>query len=83
MEGEWTMARRNLTIQLEEEIVDRARVLAARRGTSLSGLVAHQLREIVERDERYESAMRRAQREISTATERGGRRWTREELYER
>jgi hypothetical protein len=34
------MARRNLTLQLDEAVIRKARVLAARRGTSISGLVA-------------------------------------------
>lgn len=77
------MAKRNVTIQIEQELIDRARVLAARKGTSVSGLVARELQEIVDRDARYEEARRRALRELSSASERGGRRWKREDLYER
>jgi Family of unknown function (DUF6364) len=35
-----TVARRNLTVQLDEDVIRQAKVLAARRGTSVSGLVA-------------------------------------------
>lgn len=77
------LAKRNLTLQLEEELLSRARVLAARRGTSISGLVARELEEIVDHDARYEEARRRALRELSGAIDRGGRRWKREDLYER
>ena len=52
------MAKVNLTLQLDQEVVRRARIVAARRGTSVSGLVARELDALVERDERYEAAGR-------------------------
>jgi uncharacterized protein DUF6364 len=77
------VARKNLTIQIDEDVIDRARLLAAKRGTSISGLVARELEEIVDHDARYERARLRALRDLGTASERGGRRWKREDLYER
>lgn len=77
------MARRNLTLQLDDGIIQRAKVVAARRGTSISGLVAKQLEELVERDARYEEASHRALEVLATSAARGGRRWRREDLYER
>ncbi len=77
------MARRNLTVQLDEDVIRRAKVVAAKRGTSISGLVARQLEDLVERDSRYEEAMRRAVDALRTAARRGGRRWRREELHDR
>lgn len=77
------MAKRNLTIQLDEDLVKRAKVLAARRGTSVSTLVALQLERLIEDDERYEDAQQRARRLLAGAAPRGGRRWRRDELYER
>jgi len=76
------MAKRNLTIQLDEDIVQGAKELAARRGTSVSGLLAQKVREMVEADLRYQRAMDSALEAMRNATPRGGRRWTREELYE-
>lgn len=77
------VSRRNLTLQLDEDVIRRARVAAAKRGTSVSGLVAHQLEDLVEHDRRYEEAMRRALDALRTAARRGGRRWRRSDLYER
>ena len=77
------MSRKNLTIQLEEEVVRRARVVAAKRGTSVSQLVARELTELVDEDARYEDARRRAARLLEAAAPRGGRSWTRDELHER
>lgn len=77
------MAKRNLTIQLDDATIRHARVVAAHRGMSLSGLVAQQLSRLVEADERYERARTVALEAMSEATGRGAPRWTREELYER
>lgn len=77
------MGRRNLTLQLDEDVIRRAKVVAARRGTSVSGLVARHLEEIVERDARYDEAKRRALDILATVAERGGRGWRREELHQR
>ena len=75
------MAKTNLTIQLDQSVVQRARVAAARRGTSISALVARQLEELVEREDRYEDARRRASELMDTAKRRGGRGWTRDDIY--
>jgi hypothetical protein len=75
------MSKTNLTIQLDEAVIRQARVVAARRGTSVSALVARQLTELASEDERYESARRRAIELMEQATPHGGREWAREDLY--
>jgi hypothetical protein len=77
------MARRNLTLQLDEDVIRRAKVLAAKRGTSVSGLVARELEELVAQDARYEEAWRRATEIMARSSSRGGRLWRRDELHER
>ena len=74
--------KQNLTVQLDAEVIRRAKVLAARRGTSVSGLVAQQLEELTAADERYQRARESALRMMEQAQARGGRQWTRDELYE-
>src|SRR6266536_2562709 len=54
------MAKRNLTLQLDEDVIRRAKVLAAKRGTSVSGLVARELEHLVAQDARYVEAWYRA-----------------------
>ena len=49
-----------ITLQLDEELVRRAEVLASRRGASVSELVAQMLTELVERGAAYEEARDRA-----------------------
>ncbi len=77
------MARTNLTLQLDEDVIRRARVVAAKRGTSVSAMVARELDALVEQDVRYEEAQRRAQEIIREAIARGGRSWRRDELHDR
>ncbi|MCZ7536100.1 MAG: DUF6364 family protein [Acidimicrobiia bacterium] len=75
------MSRTNLTIQLESDVIRRAKVVAAKRGTSVSALVAQELTELADEDERYEDARRRAMQLMEHATPHGGRTWSRDELY--
>jgi hypothetical protein len=75
------MAKRNLTVQLDEEVIRQAKLLAARRGTSISGLVARELEQLVAQDARYAEAWRRAVKIMDSSVPRGGRTWRRDELY--
>ncbi len=76
------MAKRNLTIQLDEATIGHAKVVAAQRGLSLSSLVAQQLNELVAADQRYERARAVALEALGDATGRGVPVWRREELYD-
>jgi Family of unknown function (DUF6364) len=76
------MAKRNLTIQLDEATIRHAKIVAAHRGMSLSGLVAQQLNELAEADERYERARAVALEALVGASGGGTPVWHREELYD-
>jgi hypothetical protein len=75
------MAKRNLTVQLDEEVMRRAKIVAAKRGTSVSALVARQIDELVAQDERYDAAKARALELMDSPRALGGRSWTRDDLY--
>ncbi|MEJ2856613.1 MULTISPECIES: DUF6364 family protein [unclassified Saccharothrix] len=77
------MAKRKVTLQLDEEVIQLAEVAAARRNTSVSALLAEQVRALVDENERYLMARMRALDALDNATSRGGTTWTREELYDR
>jgi Family of unknown function (DUF6364) len=77
------VAKANLTIQLDQAVIRRARIVAAKRGTSVSALVARELTELVERDERYELARSQAEALLESAIPRGGPAWLRDELHDR
>ncbi len=75
------MAKTNLTLQLDEEVIRRARVVAAKRGTSVSALVTRELTALAAQDVRYEQAHARAEELMAKAEPRGGRSWTRDDIY--
>ncbi|CAN5387483.1 MAG: DUF6364 family protein [Acidimicrobiia bacterium] len=77
------MAKRNLTVQLDEDTIHMAKVLAARRGTSVSLLVARELQRLVDDDHRYDEARLRAARALGRAANRGGPTWHRDDLHAR
>ncbi len=72
--------KQNLTVYLDREIVRKAKILAARRGTSVSGLVASQIKDAADA---YESARRTALELLERGFHLGGRRVKRAELHER
>lgn len=74
----------NITLKIDAEIARAAKVLAARRGTSLSRLVADQLADAVLKDSNYEAAKRRALTELAAAKNLGWKRpKERGEVYDR
>ena len=75
--------RQNLTIQLDREVIRKAKVLAAKRGTSISGLVAEQIQGFVEQEDAYESARRAALDLLGRGFHLGGGRPDRDALHER
>lgn len=75
------MAKTNLTIQLDDAVIRRARIVAAKRGTSVSALVARELDRLADQEERYEEARRTALELMANADPRGGTGWTRDDLY--
>jgi hypothetical protein len=77
------MVKRNLTIQLDEATIRHAKIVAAHRGLSLSSLVAQQLNELAEADQRYERARAVALEALVGATGGGAPSWRREELHDR
>ena len=72
-----------MTLQLDDEVVRQAKVLAARRGTSLSALLAQQVCALAAADDRYEQARQRALAALDNVTDHGGVSWSRQELYDR
>jgi hypothetical protein len=76
--------KRNLTVQLDDVTIDKARVLAARRSTSVSRLVADEISRLVEADDRYRQARDTALRQLDRGFHMGGGRLPdRESLHER
>jgi hypothetical protein len=79
-----TEMKTNITLRMDAQLVREAKILAARRGTSVSGMLAKQLEELVRSDKAYEDARKRAVRRIRKGFDLG---WKpvkdRQELHER
>jgi len=75
--------KRNITLSLDEDLLARVRILAARRSLSVSRLLATELEAIVREAERYEQSRRRALKLLDTGFHLGGGRPERDALHER
>jgi hypothetical protein len=76
--------KQNVTISLSRQVLRKAKILAARRDTSISGLLAQQIECLIGVEEAYERAERQALELLSKGFHMGGVvRATREELHER
>jgi hypothetical protein len=64
--------KRNLTVQLDEETIGKARVLAARRSTSVSRLVADEIARLVAEDDTYQAARTEALAHLASGFPLGG-----------
>ena len=74
----------NITIRLDKRTLRRAKVLAATRNTSISGLLAQQIASLVGEDDVYEQAQRRALALLDRGFHLGGSiEGTRDEWHER
>jgi Family of unknown function (DUF6364) len=76
--------KQNVTLSLERQTLRKAKILAAKRGTSISGLLARQIEVLVGDEEAYENAERQALALLDQGFHMGGViRASRDELHER
>ena len=75
--------KHNITVAIDPTLLKKARSVAARRGLSVSALLADELRQLVAEDTQYTAARKRALALLSTPLSLGGSRLSREELHER
>jgi predicted transcriptional regulator len=77
-------ATQNITIRLDRRTLRKARILAVKRNTSISRLLAAQIETLVGEDEAYEQARRRAMALLDRGFHLGSRiEATRDEWHER
>ncbi len=80
------METRNITLALPKNLLQHVKVLAARRGTSVSGLLTSLLSDAVTSEDEYGAARQRATAKLEQGFDmgtRGSRPSLREELHER
>lgn len=79
-----TAKKQNVTVSLDRETIRKARVLAAKRSTSISGLLAEQIEVLTGEDDAYEKAKRSALSMMKKGFHLGGViTASRDELHER
>lgn len=79
------MANKNITLTMPEELLRRAKVIAAQRDTSVSGLVAELLRQLTRPESDYATAWADEERLMheGIGLRIGEIAWTRDELHDR
>jgi len=76
--------KQNLTISLDRQTIRKAKIVAAKRSTSISGLLARQIEILVGEEEAYERAERQAMSLLDQGFRLGGViRASRDELHDR
>jgi post-segregation antitoxin (ccd killing protein) len=76
--------KQNITLSLDKELIQRAKVISAKRRSSISNMLSQELQRIVESAEKYEVAKRKAISDLQTGYHLGGIiTASREELHER
>jgi len=76
--------KQNLTISLDRQTIRKAKIVAARRSTSISGLLARQIEILIGEEEAYERAERQAMTLLEQGFHLGGAiRASQDELHER
>ena len=76
--------KQNITISLSRQLLKKAKILAARRETSISGLLAQEIEFLVGDEEAYDRAERQARALLDKGFHMGGIiRAGRDELHER
>ena len=76
--------KQNITLSLEKDLIKKGKVIASKKETSLSRLLSDFLREIINEEERYELAKRKAINLLNKGYHLGGKiPCSRDQLHER
>lgn len=75
--------KQNVTVSLSVQTIQKAKILAAKHSTSISGLLAEQIEMLVGAEEAYENARRAAFELMDQGFHLGGIPATRNELHDR
>jgi hypothetical protein len=64
--------KQNITLRLNKQTIQMARVLAAKRSISVSGLITNQIEQLASGEDDYERAMQRAMARMKKGFHLGG-----------
>lgn len=75
--------KQNITLRLDKDIIEKAKLIAAQNYTSVSKMLSNQLKQIIDREEQCEAGKRSALHALRRGFNLGGKiTWRREDLYE-
>ncbi len=80
------MKTRNVTLAIDQELLKKAKLLAVEKDTSLSGLLARALEELVTLEEGFERARQRNLTQLAKGLDlqtKGRAGWSRDSLHDR
>jgi hypothetical protein len=78
------LMKQNITLAIDKQLLKRARTFAAQRRTSVSAMLADELRNIVARETEYEQARAKALAQLRSPFRLGGEKMpNRESLHDR
>jgi post-segregation antitoxin (ccd killing protein) len=76
--------KQNITLSLDKDLIQKAKIISAKRRTSISTMLSQELRKIVESAEKYEISKKKAIADLRSGYHLGGEiTASREELHER
>jgi hypothetical protein len=76
--------KQNITLSIEKELLRKGRLIAAQNDTSISKMLSDQLKEMIDKEEQYQAARRKALHALKKGFHLGGKiTWRREDLHER
>lgn len=76
--------KQNITLSIDKDLIRKAKILAAQKQTSISGMLSRELEKIIDDSEEYELFKRKALININQGFHLGGKiTVSREELHER
>ncbi|WP_084766198.1 hypothetical protein [Nitrococcus mobilis] len=75
--------KQNITLSFDKELLRKFRIIAAKRSTSVSRLLADELADLVEKSEQYEQSKCHALAVLDAGFHFGGQRVPRNTLHER
>jgi hypothetical protein len=80
------MEKQNITLSLPKNLLQKAKILAVKRNTSLSGMLSDYIAKITDEEEAYRLAQARHRRLLKKGFDfglKGKSPWMREDLHER
>lgn len=76
--------KQNITLSIEKDLLQKGKIIAAQKDTSISKMLGDILKEMTEKEHEYEAAKRKALQHLKKGFHLGGSvHWSREELHER